>query len=134
MKHSFYPSEEIEAKLREDATRTRRTIRKTISDIVEAYYTSKEQEGIAPTIPDEPASQRKEELHQVILSEGITDMLLANELRYEDNRPKSGTVWVYDTPEVKSILMTIEARFGVRFIFAEHGGKATYGKAVWYMK
>ena len=45
MKHSFYPSEEIEAKLREEASRTKRTIRKTVSDIVEAYGETSDKES-----------------------------------------------------------------------------------------
>ncbi|MDO5144336.1 MAG: hypothetical protein Q4E72_06990 [bacterium] len=134
MKHSFYPSEEIEAKLREDAWRTHRTIRKTISDIVEAYYTAKEQERAAPPITEAHDPSRDEELPPIVASEGITDTLLANGLRYEDNRPKAGTVWVYDTSTAQLILQSIESRFGVKFIFTERGSKATDGKPAWYMK
>lgn len=132
MKHSFYPSEEIEAKLREEASRTKRTIRQTVSDIVEAYYQEKERKSEEQTISKELINAQEQ--ISIFVSEGISDILLANGLKYEDNRPKSGKLWVYDSLNAKQILQQIESRFGVKFIYVEHGGKATNGKSSWYMK
>ena len=132
MKRSFYPSDEIDAKLREEAARTHRSVRKTLSDIVEAYYVEKESACTAASAETElihPLPQRN-----IYASKGLTDMLLVNGLQYEDNRSKGGTVWVYDSPEAGRILREVELRFGVRFIHSDRGGKATNGKSAWYMK
>ncbi len=134
MKHSFYPSEDIEAKLREEAVRTHRTIRKTINDIVEAYYNAKEQECDIPSSPLTSKNLEIQPLPPVVMPSGITDILLSYGLRYEDNRPKAGKVWVYDTPGAEGILRQLEKRFPVRFVYIEHGGNATGGKSAWYMK
>ena len=61
-------------------------------------------------------------------------MLLAKGLRYEDNRSKGGKVWIYDSPDAEMVIRQVETRFGVKFIYAEHGGKVTNGKTAWYMK
>ena len=80
------------------------------------------------------AQEKHSDPNAFATSDGITDMLLAKGLRYEDNRSKGGKVWIYDSPDAEMVIRQVETRFGVKFIYAEHGGKVTNGKPAWYMK
>lgn len=118
LKHSFYPTDALEAHLREDAKQTRRTIGKVVCDILDAYYAQLDQQT-------EP---KPDEVHK-----GVCELLLDAGLSYLDNRSKGGCLWVIDQPGAREQILKIEKLLNCKFVLAADGSKATNGKAAWYM-
>ncbi len=143
MKHSFYPTDALEARLREDAKLSRRSIGKVVCDILDAYYaqfdepTEPKPEAPKAEMPktETPKSEtpRPETAKAEEMNKGVCELLLDAGLNYSDNRPKGGCLWVLDQQGARERLLSIQKQLNCKFVWVADGSRATNGKAAWYM-
>ena len=133
VKHSFYPTDALEARLREDARQSHRSIGKVVCDILDAYYAQFDAPPEPQPEKSKPEETKIEESKPNDANKGVCELLLDAGLNYLDNRPKGGRLWVIDKPGAREQLLSIQNRLNCKFIFAADGSKATNGNAAWYM-
>ncbi len=63
----------------------------------------------------------------------IVAQLKAAGVEYYDKRGKQGLLWVVDAYGVDKVIDAINRSMGVRFGYREEGGRATRGRAAWYL-
>ena len=108
MKRSFYPVPKMEEKLRTEAQNKKISVRQLVFNIIADYYA--------------PAKEQT-----------ILELLDENAVPYIDNREKGGTLWVFYDEEIAPLVSYIAGIYHCRFVFTKKGGKATKGKAAWYL-
>ncbi len=61
----------------------------------------------------------------------VIAILNERNIKYIDKRPVGGNFWVIGGRELKPVILECQ-KFGVRFSYAENGGKATGHKSAWF--
>lgn len=105
-----------------------------VSPTINAVADIKEDNTLTDKIKTKEIIDKLEEVKsEDIIQTKVKPLLAKHKIKFIDKRAKGGAFWIIGGNEIKGLIDTFN-QYGLKFVFAQNGGRATGHKPSWYSK